>query len=164
MKGIIETDDTYLGGKPRRRGNVPPPGKRGRGTKKTPVLGAIERGANVVARLATDLSRKGVIGFIKDVVQTKQAVLMTDEFKSYEDASALMPHSVVKHGEKQYVHGIKHTNTIEGFWSMLKRAFHGIHHYYSKKWPPLYLAEAYYKWNNRNRRKIFGTIYQRVLA
>ena len=159
LKGIIEADETYLGGKPRRRKdddeNVPPPSKRGRGTKKTPVIGAIERAGNVIARVATDLTKKGVLGFIKDVVNPKKSVLMTDEYQSYEGASELMPHSTVNHGEKQYVHGIAHTNTIEGFWSMLKRAFHGTHHHYSKKYMSLYVAEACYKWNNRKRRKIF---------
>ena len=80
---------------------------------------------------------------------------MTDEFTSYEGASELLPHSVVKHGEKEYVKGIAHTNTIEGFWSMLKRAFHGTHHWWSKKYMHLYVAETCYKWNNRKRRKMF---------
>ncbi len=159
LKGIIECDETYLGGKPRRRkdddDNLPPAPKRGRGTAKTAVIGAIERTGKVIARIATDLTRQGVIGFIKDVVNPQQSVLMTDEFQSYEGASELMPHLTVKHGEKEYVKGIAHTNTIEGFGSMLKRAFHGTHHHYSKKWTPLYLAEACFKWNNRGRPKGF---------
>ena len=159
LKGIIEADETYLGGKPRgrrnERGELPPPSKRGRGTHKTPILAAIERGGKVIAKVASDLTREGILTFIKKIVKTDQAVLMTDEFKSYEAVDGILPHSVVNYGEKQYVHGIKHTNTIEGFWSMLKRAFHGTHHHYSKKYTPLYLAEACYKWNNRKRRKIF---------
>ena len=159
LKGIIEADECYIGGKPRRRknerGELPPPSKRGRGTRKTPILAAIERGGKVIAKVASDLTKKGILTFIQKFVKTDQSVLMTDEFKSYEDAGDLMPHSVVKHGEKEYVRGIAHTNTIEGFWSMLKRTFHGTHHHYSKKWTPLYLAEACYKWNNRKRRKVF---------
>ena len=150
---------TYLGGKPRRRkddeGNVPPPPKRGRGTKKTPILGAIERSGNVIARVATDLTQKGGLGFIKDVVDSAKSVLMTDEFQAYNGADKIMPHSTVNHGEKEYVHGIAHTNTIEGFWSMLKRAFHGTHHHYSKKWTQCYVDEACYKWNNRKNGNIF---------
>ena len=151
LKGIIEADETYVGGKPRRRkdkdGNLPPPSKRGRGTQKTPVIGAIERAGNVVARVATDLTRKGVLRFIKDVINLDGSTLMTDEFSSYED--------VVKHKKWQYVDGEVHTNTIEGFWSLVKRSFHGTHHHYSKKWTPLYVAEVCYKWNNRKRRKLF---------
>ena len=159
LKGIIEADETYVGGKPRRRknenGELPPPPKRGRGTKKTPVIGIIERAGNVIARVATDLSKKGILSFIQKFVKTDQAVLMTDEVKGYEDVDELLPHSTVNHGEKEYVKGITHTNTIEGFWSMLKRAFHGTHHHYSKKWMRLYVTEACYKWNNRKKRKIF---------
>lgn len=159
LKGIIEADECYLGGKPRRRkneqGELPPPPKRGRGTHKTPILAAIERGGKVIAKVATDLTRKGILSFIRKFVKTDQAVLMTDEFQSYDVVDGIMPHSTVRHGEKEYVNGIAHTNTIEGFWSMLKRAFHGTHHHYSKKWTPLYLAEACFKWNNRRRRKVF---------
>lgn len=168
LKGIIEADETYLGGKPRRRkddeGNMPPPAKRGRGTAKTAVIGAIERGGQVIARVATDLSKKGVLGFIKDVIKPDQSVLMTDEFKAYEGADEIVPHSTVKHGEKEYVKGIAHTNTIEGFWSMLKRAFHGTHHHYSKKWTQHYIDEACYKWNNRKRRKIFERFIRECFA
>ncbi len=83
LKGIIEIDETYVGGKPRRRkdkdGNLPPPSKRGRGTKKTPVIGAVERAGNVVARVATSLTRKGVLGFIKGIIEKpKDSVLMTE--------------------------------------------------------------------------------------
>ena len=122
-----------------RVGSCPPPPKRGRGTDKTPILATIE----------------GFLSFIRKFVKTDQAVLMTDEFQSYEVVDEIMPHSTVNHGEKEYVKGIAHTNTIEGFWSMLKRAFHGTHHHYSKKWTPLYLAEVCFKWNSWKRRKVF---------
>ena len=164
LKGIIEADECYLGGKPRRRknerGELPPPAKRGRGTHKTPILAAIERGGKVIARVATNLTQTGIVAFIKEVVKCDQAVLMTDEYKIYDTAGELLPHSTVNHGEKEYVKGIAHTNTIEGFWSMLKRAFHGTHHHYSRKYTPLYLAEACYKWNNRKRRKLFSRFIQ----
>ncbi len=158
LRGIIECDETYVGGKPRRRkdkdGNLPPPSKRGRGTKKTPVIGAVERAGNVVARVATSLSRKGVLGFIKGVIEKpKDSVLMTDEFSSYEAVDGLMPHHVIRHKNWQYVDGNTHTNTIEGFWSLVKRAFHGTHHHY--KHVSLYIAEACYKYNNRKNRNIF---------
>ena len=73
LQGIIEADETYVGGKPRRHrgrsdGPPPPPNPRGRGTRKTPVIGAVERRGEVVARVASDLSGKGVLQFIKESV------------------------------------------------------------------------------------------------
>ena len=95
LSGIIEADETYIGGKPRRRkdkdGNLPPLGKRGRGTKKTAVIGAIQRGGQVIARVATDLTGKGILAFIKDVVDTEHSTLMTDEYKPYEIVDDIMP-------------------------------------------------------------------------
>jgi transposase-like protein len=158
LQGIIEADETYVGGKPRRRkdkdGNLPPPSKRGRGTKKTPVIGAIERGGEVIARVATDLTQKGVLGFLQEVINPEGSELMTDEFKSYQAASDVMPHYVVNHKQKQYVNGEVHTNTIEGFWALVKRAFHGTHHHY--KHVNLYMDEACYKYNNRKNKDIFN--------
>ena len=99
LKGIIEADETYIGGQPRSRknekGELPPPSKRGRGTRKPPILAATERSGKVIARVATDLTRKGILTFIRKFVKTDQAVLMTDEFKSYEVVDDIMPHSTV---------------------------------------------------------------------
>ena len=68
LQGIIEADETYVGGRPR-KGNKrddDTPNKPGRGTKKTPVIGAVERGGNVTARVATNPTAKGLLGFIKE--------------------------------------------------------------------------------------------------
>ena len=59
-----------------------------------------------------------------------------------------MDHYTVKHKE-WYVDGWKHTNTIEGFWSLLKRAWHGTHHHWSLKFANLYIQETCWKWNHR---------------
>ena len=76
LQGIIEADEAYIGGKPRRRNkrrDDEPPNKRGRGTKKTPILGAVERGGNVAARVQTDLSGTGIIRFLR--VRLTQKIL-----------------------------------------------------------------------------------------
>ena len=67
-----------------------------------------------------------------------------------------MPHSVINHSVS-YADGPTHTNTIEGFWSLLKRAWYGSHHHYNKHYMPLYVAEACYKYNNRKNENVFGT-------
>ena len=159
LQGIIEADETYVGGKPRKENkrsdddNNPEPPKRGRGTKKTPVIGAVERGGKVKAQVADDLTGKGILKFIRNNVNPEYSVLITDEYKAYNAVKSLIPHEVIKHKE-QYVDGEIHTNTIEGFWSLLKRAWYGQHHHYQKKFMPLYIAEACYKYNHRKHENI----------
>ena len=79
---------------------------------------------------------------------------MTDEYHAYNALGSQMKHEVINHQE-QYVDGDKHTNTIEGFWSLLKKAYYGTHHYYSTGYTPLYVHERCYVYNNRHRETIF---------
>ena len=88
-------------------------------------------------------------------VNTKDSKLITDEFTAYLTIGREMKHQIINHQE-QYVEGEKHTNTIEGFWSLLKRAWYGSHHHYKVAYTPLYVAEACYKYNYRNHENIFG--------
>ena len=152
LYGIVECDETYIGGKPRknnrkedRTGNP-----RGRGTKKTPIIGAIARGGRVIAMPANSdqLSAKGITKFISKFVDKAGTLLITDEFTGYNRISAKMLHATINHSI-QYTDGIIHTNTIEGFWALVKRAWYGQHHYYNKKYMHLYVAEACYKYNHR---------------
>jgi transposase-like protein len=159
LYGIVEADETYVGGKPR-KGNKrddDTPNKRGRGTKKVPVIGAVERGGRVVARVAepSDLSAKGINKFIARFIDAAGSVLITDEYSGYNRVSETMLHSVVNHSQ-EYATGSVHTNTIEGFWSLVKRAWYGSHHHYSRKYMPLYIAEACYKYNRRGSTTAFG--------
>jgi transposase-like protein len=160
LHGIVEADETYVGGKPR-KGNKrddDTPNKRGRGTKKVPVIGAVERGGRVVARVANpgDLSAKGIGKFIARFVDAAGTILITDEYKGYNRVSGTMLHAVIKHAEG-YADGATHTNTIEGFWSLVKRAWYGSHHHYSRKYMPLYIAEACFKYNRRKSATAFDS-------
>ena len=152
LQGIIEADETYVGGKPRkpnkRDDDDEHQNKRGRGTKKTPVVGAVERGGQVVARVFTELSGRKILEFIKERVKPDGSTLVTDEYPAYNSVKDMIDHKVIKHSE-QFVDGDIHTNTIEGFWSMLKRAWYGQHHHYERKFTPLYVAEACFKYNHR---------------
>ena len=87
-------------------------------------------------------------------VKPDGSILMTDESNLYNRVK--MEHESVNHQEF-FVDGIIHTNTIEGFWSLLKRAWFGSHHHYQRKYTPLYLAEASFKYNHRKNRQIFAT-------
>ena len=156
LQGIVEADETYLGGKPRpeNKKEDTPKHPRGRGTEKTPILGAVQRGGEVVARIATDLTSRDIIEFLNKFVKPDGSILMTDESNLYNQVE--MEHQSVNHQEC-FVDGIIHTNTIEGFWSLLKRAWFGSHHHYERKYTPLYLAEAAFKYNHRKNKRIFST-------
>jgi transposase-like protein len=146
LKGIIEFDETYIGGKPR----FPNTGaKRGRGTKKTMVVGLLERNGNVIASMPPKYKSAQVRDMVLENVDIENSLLYSDEYSIYNKLGKLAPHFSVNHGEKQYVNGDIHVNGIEGFWATVKRAWYGQHHHYSKKYTPLYIAESVFKYNNR---------------
>lgn len=167
LYGIVEADETYVGGKPRKgnRRADDKPNKRGRGTKKVPVVGVVERGGRVIAQPAKpgQLSAKGLTKFIGRFVDKRGTVLITDEFGGYNRVSEMMLHATVNH-QVSYVDGIIHTNTIESFWALVKRAWYGSHHHYSRKYIHLYIAEACYKYNHRKHADSFGATLSMVCA
>ena len=165
LQGIVEADETYVGGKPRKGNNRDDdrPNKRGRGTRKTPVIGAVERNGQVTAKVANDLTGKGILHFIKGAVEPRGSVLITDENKAYNAVRSIMPHAVINHSVA-YADGDTHTNTIEGFWALLKRAWYGSHHHYRKRYMPLYIAEACWKYNERKNDNAFGSFVRGCMA
>lgn len=148
LQGIVEMDETYIGGKPRYKGTS----KRGRGTDKMPVIGAVERGGRAYAIPMQNKKMTGIAlqKFAMNHLKAGQTDLMTDNYRGYSKMEQIFnTHNTVNHSAKEYVRGNIHTNTIEGFWSHLKRAYYGQHHHYSKKYADLYIAEACFKYNNR---------------
>ena len=153
LTGIVEMDETYVGGKPRKGKKYDDPDdkpKPGRGTKKAPVIGAVERGGRVTAKAVSKDKMKGkhLRAFVKERVDTKAAELMTDEYSAYNGMSRVLPHSVIKHQE-WYVDGNIHTNTIEGFWALLKRGMFGQFHSVSRRHLQRYVDEFCYRYNLR---------------
>ena len=106
LQGIIEADEAYLGGKPRKpnKRDDDEPNPRGRGTKKTPVIGAAQRGGDVKAQVATDLTSRGILNFVKGNVAPEGSTLITDENQAYNAVRLTMDHKVIKH-KKQFVDG-----------------------------------------------------------
>ena len=167
LQGIIEADETYVGGKPRkpnRRDGGGPTGRSGK-TNQVQVVGVMERGGRVVARVAGPAGTrvKGVGNFIREVVDCGASVLMTDEGSAYRGISNTIRHAVVCHKDR-YVDGLIHTNSIEGFWGLLKRAWYGTHHRYSTDYMPLFVAEACWKHNHRKSEDAFGTFLRGCFA
>ena len=165
LQGIIEADETYLGGKPRHKGDN---NKRGRGASgKTSVVGAVEREGEVKATVTDDTKGATVLGFIEQSVEVEESSLITDEYKAYTNAYKLMPHRTVNHSAEEFVDPddkTLHTNTIEGFWSLLKRAWYGSHHKYTKDWSPLFVAEACWKYNHRKDADSFNGLLRACFA
>lgn len=158
LQGIIEIDETFIGGKPRYKNNG---NKRGRGTDKTPVLGIIQRQGNVIAKVSESLKYKDIRREILENVDLPNCTIYTDEYRGYSGLKKVAKHDTVNHGIKEYCRGEVHTNTIEGFWSLLKRAWYGQHHSYSKKYMNYYVAEAVYKYNCR--KKTSGEIFKGIM-
>lgn len=156
LSGIIEMDETYIGGKPR-RGNsrdddIDGGNKsiRGRGTKKIPVVGMVERNGNVKAESVSkdQLKAKDFHALIRREIDTAKSVLITDEYRGYAKINPILPHTRINHS-KQYARGVIHTNTIESFWAIVKRGIIGQYHKVSAKYLDKYLDEFCYRYNAR---------------
>lgn len=162
LRGIVEMDETYIGGKPRKGATKKGTLKRGRGTNKTSVVGMIERGGDVVARVSGVLNSKRLMSLVRQNVDCDDATLMTDEYRAYSPMHRIISHKSVDH-QTGYVNGNIHTNSIEGFWALLKRGIVGQYHKVSVKHLQRYIDEFAYRFNNRRNPEIFNmTILQAV--
>ncbi len=101
--------------------------------------------------------------FIKDDVEPAGSLLMTDEWKGHGGVKNFMNHAVVNH-RTAYVDGSVHTHVIEGFWSLLKRAWYGSRHHDGIPYTLLYLAEACWKYNERKNVDPFSTFLRGCFA
>lgn len=148
LSGHIEVDETYIGG---RRVGGKKHGITGRGAKKAIVFGMVERDGEIITRYVLNASRAALLPHIRENV-LEGSLISSDEFMTYKPLKRLgYKHRTVNHAADQWVDGITHTNTIEGFWSMLKRSIRGTHVHVSRKHLSKYLAEFEYRWNMRKR-------------
>lgn len=162
LKGIVEMDETYIGGKPRKGTG---PHKRGRGTSKAPVVGMIERGGRIIAKPVdkNKLNSKSLSKFVRDNVEFADAMLITDEYKGYLRIQSFMRHAVVNH-QVCYVDGEIHTNSIESFWGLLKRGIIGQYHKVTLRHLHQYITEFCYRFNHRNNPALFDLTIARALG
>jgi transposase-like protein len=149
LSGTVEVDETYVGGKAR-------PGsgetrKRGRGTKKTPVVALVERGGRVRAHKIERVDAATLKGAIRENVDRK-AQIMTDEFRSYHGLGKEFAggHEVVRHSAGEYARGDAHTNTVESYFALLKRGVMGSFHHVSKQHLDRYCDEFSFRWDHRS--------------
>jgi transposase-like protein len=147
LKGIVEVDETYIGGKPPKDGKKH---KRGRGTEKAPVIAMVERDGNVVARPVENVTARTLKSAIRETIN-KESRIITDEFESYTGIGKEFTggHQTVNHGMSEYVRDDVFTNTTESFFALLKRGVHGTFHHISKKHLEKYCNEFSFRWDNR---------------
>jgi hypothetical protein len=149
LNNEVEIDETFVGGKNKNRhADKKVENSQGRSVKdKTAVLGMVERKGKVVAR---KIESTAVEHITPEVVRNvKDAMVYTDEWVGYKQVSKIYDHLFVKHYEGEYVNGRIYTNTIEGFWSILKRGIVGIYHFTSRKHIQRYVDEFVFRYNTR---------------
>jgi len=140
LKGDVEVDEIFIGGK----------GKRKARKTRMPVVGLKERGGRVRPRVIADVTSKSLKGVIRENVD-KSSRILTDEWAGYRGIGMEFKggHETVRHGTREYVRGDVHTNSIEGFFGMLRRGLDGIYHSVSRKHLHRYLSEFEFRHNHR---------------
>ena len=146
LTGTIECDETYIGGKPRYRGKS----KRGRGTKKQPVVAVLQRGGIVRTRVIPVVNAENVKTMIRENV-AKSARICTDSESSYRGIGAQYRggHHSVNHGAGEYVRGDVTTNAVEGFFARVKRGMKGVYHNVSREHLFRYMDQFEFAHNTR---------------
>ena len=144
--GVVEVDETYIGGKPRRGEDS----KQGRGTiKKTPVVAVVDRNGDVMVQALDDVTGDSLKGFVQEHVDPS-AHVYTDGFTSYRGLDKhFASHEVVNHSDGEFARDGISVNLAESFFSLVKRQHYGQHHHYSRKHMNRYVNETAFRWGFR---------------
>src|SRR5947209_7926738 len=168
LSGIVECDETYIGGKAKNMHKKDREkkfqGRRG-AVEKALVLGAIQRGGGVRLKVEKSADRRTLHNFIKAALADDTKSIMTDEWPAYngvEDKNT--KHETVNHHLGEYVRGECHTNSVESVWSLFKRSIVGSYHQISEKHLDRYLDEFEFRFNNRNNPYLFRDTLLRLIA
>ena len=160
----IEMDEMYVGGKSKGHAGRPMRGDK----QKSPVIGMVERSTpervgRVKALATPNVTANQVLGLVHEYILPKSTVF-TDEYPIYDRVGARVnEHKRINHSSKVYVMGDVHTNTIEGFWSLVKRGIGGVYHAVSQKYLQSYLDEYSFRYNRRDQGNlIFTSLLKRV--
>ena len=155
LDGVVEVDETYIGGRYDKRR------KRGPWEKQA-VMGLLQRQGRFEAKTIRSNGRKILVGVINDRV-SKDATIMTDEYAAYKALDKTYKHESVNHGKEEWVRGDVSTNGVEGAWSLFNRAIVGAYHHIDTKHMDAYLDEFEWRFNGRNNPYLFEDTLIRLL-
>lgn len=172
LSGEVEVDETAIGGKPRQgdvakyakpnESDLSGAGGRWRQDNKTTVFGMVERGGRIKASVVDGRSASTLKGQITEHVLPSSTVF-SDEWPAYNGLEGTYRHRRIRHSEKIYVSGDVHTQTIEGFFGLLKTGMRGVYHSVSDRYLQSYLNEYTFRYNRRDGREpLFWAILSRV--
>jgi len=149
LTGIVEADETYVGGKAinKHRGRS---GTKGGSSDKTPVIGIVERGGDVIAKVLPVANKATMHEFIRATVDPNAEMLVTDSHPVYQRSMGYARHEIVNHQQGEFKRGDAHTNSIESIWALLKRQIIGTHHWVSPKHLEKYVQEMTWRLNRRS--------------
>ena len=147
LSGIVEVDETYVGGKEKSQRGLP------KNSKKVPVLALLERGGNVRSFPLERATVKNIRPILKSHVDPSSHLVTDDSTIYYMMREDFAGHHTVKHTLKEYARREENfnvtTNTVESFFALLKRSNYGIHHHMSRKYLGSYCAERDFVYNGR---------------
>lgn len=146
LQGEVEVDETWVGGKLTNKAHVK---HEDAYANKVAVIGAMQRGGKVTAKVIPNVKKSSLLPLVSERVMP-DATVFTDEAKAYDKLAKRYVHHRVNHRAKVYVKGNVHTNTIEGFWSLLKNGIRGAHHAVGAAYLQSYVNEYTFRYNHRD--------------
>jgi IS1 family transposase len=149
LTGIVEVDETYVGGKAMNK-HRSRSGTKGGSADKTPVIGAVERDGDVIAKVLPVANKATMHEFVRQVVSPDAEMLATDTHPVYQRLKGYPQHQMLNHQQGEFKRGEAHTNSIESVWALLKRQIIGTHHWVSPKHLEKYVQEMTWRLNRRS--------------